>query len=178
MRPGLPASGRSGAVTLAPGGMEWLAGWMDWRDWKGAATAMDTFVPSSDSDSDSDREWDPDQHSDQESDQERDSGWESYLQPRGCVICGVACGACVLCFRHQGMYAQAAWVDQGLIGDWAEEVGSEPLNHRTMLIHPPVGPREKAAAAALNWRDQVAVITRRLGWWEGLPHAPDDQEQR
>lgn len=92
--------------------------------------------------------------------------------PSGCIICADPdVGHGLLCPEHQGINALAAWVDEGLIGDWHVSVGSEQLNHRTMLIQPPVGP---AAPVSLGWLDQLAIIVRRFGRWVGLEDEPPD----
>lgn len=88
--------------------------------------------------------------------------------PSGCIICADPdVGHGLLCNAHQGINALAAWVDEGLIGDWDPScgAGSEYLNHRTMLVQPPVGP---AAPEQVGWRDQLAVLVRRFGCWVGL----------
>lgn len=89
---------------------------------------------------------------------------KSDLQPSGCVICGEECGHGALCAAHQGINALAAWVDDGLVSDWTPELGSEALNHRTMLVHPPVG---AATPVVSGWLEQLAVIVRRFGYWVG-----------
>lgn len=69
--------------------------------------------------------------------------------------------------RHdrQVIGALAPWVDDGSIGDWHPEVGSEHLNHRTMLVQPPVG---RATAPSVGWLEQLMVIARRFYYWLGL----------
>lgn len=110
------------------------------------------------------------------------SSSKTDFQPDGCVICGEECGYGVLCRAHQGINALAAWVDEGLIGDWDRDVGSEQLNHRTMLVQPPVGsaspaltptPTAAPAPASMGWRNQLAVIVRRFGYWVGLDDDDD-----
>lgn len=89
------------------------------------------------------------------------------FQPAGCIICADPnVGHGLLCPAHQGINALAAWVDQGLVGDWALELGSEDLNHRTMLIQPPLAPL--TTWDALSLRDQLAIIVRRFSRWVGL----------
>lgn len=109
-----------------------------------------------------------------------------FQQPTCCIICGVPCKHGVLCLAHQGIYAYASWVDQGLITDWDPDIGPgvELLNHRAMLLDPLVAPDPVPVAtptpdpeggtpdspdpAPTGWLDQFAVIARRFGYWMGL----------
>ncbi len=84
----------------------------------------------------------------------------------GRVICGDECDFDAQCERHQGIFALTAWVDEGLVGDWAADVGSEPLNHRTMMKHSPIG--HQGRPTAMGWLDLLAVIVRRFSYWLGL----------